>query len=523
MKILAMYLPQFHRVQENDEWWGEGFTEWTSVRSAKPLFPEHDQPHAPLHENYYDLMNPETMRWQADLMHHYGVDGMCFYHYYFKDGRRILERPAENLLHWKDIDMPFCFSWANEAWIRSWSRLTGSEGNAWASKFDQSQGKDEDGILLAQEYGDETDWRAHYAYLSPFFHDKRYILQEGMPLFLIYKPEKIPCIREMLACWDKLAKADGFAGIYTIGTMGNGTVPFGLKGANLPEPQDTMSRFFPKRFQNIEGVQSVLDYRDVWQKLVGKPVHHHTMLGGFVGYDDTPRQGRNGTVVRGRSPEVFYRGMKALIAKARKVDSPYIFLNAWNEWGEGMHLEPDERFGYAFLEALKKAREEAETEQRLSVDASASADLMDDGRLAAALAENEVLQERCSRYHGYWSTLEKWLALMENRNSIAEWLRTQGIHNVAIYGMGMLGRHLYRQLQAEGFPVAYAIDQSRMKGTEKLPVYPLDADLSQVDAVIVTVLYDFEQIRDRLAGKGLSGILPLDQVLQRAGEEANAE
>ena len=142
MKILAMYLPQFHRVQENDEWWGEGFTEWTSVRSAKPLFPEHDQPHAPLHENYYDLMNPETMRWQADLMHHYGVDGMCFYHYYFKDGRRILERPAENLLHWKDIDMPFCFSWANEAWIRSWSRLTGSEGNAWASKFDQSQGKE---------------------------------------------------------------------------------------------------------------------------------------------------------------------------------------------------------------------------------------------------------------------------------------------------------------------------------------------------------------------------------------------
>lgn len=124
MRVIAMYLPQFHRVKENDIWWGEGFTEWTSVRSAERLFPGHEQPHVPLHGNYYDLLQPETMRWQAELMKRFGVDGMCFYHYYFKDGRKILEKPAENLLQWKDIDMPFCFSWANESWVRSWSRLS---------------------------------------------------------------------------------------------------------------------------------------------------------------------------------------------------------------------------------------------------------------------------------------------------------------------------------------------------------------------------------------------------------------
>ena len=188
MKVIAMYLPQFHRVQENDVWWGEGFTEWTAVRSAEPLFPWHEQPHAPLDGRYYDLMDPETMRWQAELMHRYGVDGMCFYHYYFKDGRRILERPAENLLQWKDIDMPFCFSWANESWVRSWSRMSQIEGNPWSVKFDGVAQPGDDGVLLAQGYGDELAWREHYAYLSPFFHDSRYILHENMPVFLIYKP-----------------------------------------------------------------------------------------------------------------------------------------------------------------------------------------------------------------------------------------------------------------------------------------------------------------------------------------------
>lgn len=123
MKIFTMYLPQFHRTLENDAWWGEGFTDWVSTKNVAPLFSGHVQPRIPLNSNYYDLTEKETMKWQAELMHQYGIDGMCIYHYWFKDGRKVLEKPAENLLKWKDIDMPFCFYWANESWARSWSNV----------------------------------------------------------------------------------------------------------------------------------------------------------------------------------------------------------------------------------------------------------------------------------------------------------------------------------------------------------------------------------------------------------------
>ena len=134
-KVYAFYLPQFHRVAENDEWWGEGFTEWTTVKNAQSLFPGHEQPRVPL--EYYNLLDKTTMKKQADLMHRYGVDGMCFYHYYFEHEKKILEKPAENLLNWKDIDMPFCFYWANQSWIRSWSNVAG--GNKWSKIYDESK------------------------------------------------------------------------------------------------------------------------------------------------------------------------------------------------------------------------------------------------------------------------------------------------------------------------------------------------------------------------------------------------
>ena len=272
MKVIAMYLPQFHRVKENDEWWGDGFTEWTSVKSAKKLFPEHEQPNVPLNHRYYDLMNPETMRWQAGLMHQYGVDGMGFYHYYFKDGRRILERPAENLLHWKDIDMPFCFSWANESWVRSWSRLTKQRGNPWFAKFDPEGARDDDGILLEQSYGGEDAWRAHFAYLSSFFHDRRYILHDNQPLFLIYKPRDIPCLREMLQLWDKLAQEEGFDGVYAIGSNIEEYQQLGLKGAMLQEPRGTVARFVAERNRYAYQVRTIYDYEKAWQQILNRPI-----------------------------------------------------------------------------------------------------------------------------------------------------------------------------------------------------------------------------------------------------------
>ena len=203
MKILAMYLPQFHRVLENDEWWGNGFTDWVSAKKAKPLYEGHYQPHVPLGENYYNLLNKDVMVWQAELMKKYGVDGMCIYHYWFKDGRKILEKPAENLLQWKEIEMPFCFCWANETWARSWAQIQGA--NSWADMYEQyaADGSDQSqkAILLEQQYGEKKDWKKHFDYLNMFFRDERYIKIDDKPIFDFYKTADISCLDEMICYW----------------------------------------------------------------------------------------------------------------------------------------------------------------------------------------------------------------------------------------------------------------------------------------------------------------------------------
>ena len=192
MKVYAFYLPQLHRVPENDAWWGEGFTEWETAKKAEPLFPGHYQPHCPLGGKEYDLLDKSTFEWQADLMHQYGVDGLIFYHYWFEDGKRILEKPAENLLRWKEIEMPFCFGWANESWKRTWDRF--SSGNVWCSSDKESVTDKQ--TLLCQKYGGERDWIEHFEYLLPFFKDERYIRIENRPVIYIYKPLDILCFQD---------------------------------------------------------------------------------------------------------------------------------------------------------------------------------------------------------------------------------------------------------------------------------------------------------------------------------------
>ena len=208
-KIIVRYLPQFHRTKENDEWWGEGFTEWTTVRKGKSLYNGHLQPREPLNGNYYNLLDKNTMKWQADLARKYGIDGFAFYHYWFKDGKQILERPAENLLKWKDIDMPFCFCWANETWSRTWSNLM--NGNVWAGEFEQKSECNDNGILLDQKYGLSGAWIDHIKYLIPFFQDKRYIKHNGKPVFMIYHPEEMHCLPDM----EQLLEADQWAREFT--------------------------------------------------------------------------------------------------------------------------------------------------------------------------------------------------------------------------------------------------------------------------------------------------------------------
>ena len=515
MKIIAMYLPQYHRIPENDRWWGDGFTDWVAVKEAQPLFDGHEQPNVPLNGNYYDMMDQSVMRQQAELMKKYGIDGMCIYHYYFKDGRKILEKPAENLLKWQDIDMPFCFSWANESWVRSWSKMSEGEGNPWSAKFDREYtGEGKSGILLEQDYGQRQDWIKHYDYLRPFFTDSRYIRVGNKPVFMIYKPDKISCIYDMLEVWNELAREDGFDGIFSIGANTRDYQKKGLSCSTLQEPQDTINRFFTSRYQNDKNVMSAIDYSDISDRLIYKPTEEGQCLGAFPGYDDTPRRERGGTVIYGRSPELFENQIGKIIEKASENHAHFIFINAWNEWGEGMYLEPDEKYGYGFLQAVLNARSGKASNQ--DNDPKKQLQILSD--------ENRELQRKCDRYKGYWEIMDEWIRLMENDAKISYGFPDSSGNRVMIYGLGMLGKHLMNQLKKEKVNLVAAIDNKGGTNPD-VKIYKPDDKLPDADLLIVTVQYDYQRIKESIAanvGRDCT-IVSLEEVLRTALERKEHE
>jgi lipopolysaccharide biosynthesis protein len=349
-KIIAFHLPQFHQIQENDHWWGEGFTEWTNVRKATPLFPGHPQPSVPLAKHYYDLSDQAAREWQAETAQRFGVEGFCFYHYWFK-GKLLLEKPCEAILASGNPDFPFCFSWANESWTRSWDGTARS-------------------VLIQQDYGTEADWTSHFYYILPFFKDHRYITHNGLPLFLIYRPADFPAIDRMMVLWNRLARQEGIQGIYFVKTLtcfdaSKPRPPF-LAGASfepwLTERRHTrLSRRVLKLarravFRTAEwfgfDCKFVFSYDVIWRDILRRRYGPNEFPGAFVGWDNTPRMGRRSRVVSGRTPQKFGFYMHQLLLNAVRDNSPFIFINAWNEWAEGAYLEPDERHGYAYLESL---------------------------------------------------------------------------------------------------------------------------------------------------------------------------
>ena len=190
IKPIAFYLPQYHSIPENDLAWGKGFTEWTNVKKAKPLFPGHYQPRIPLDQNYYNLEDSTVMKQQSVIAKDHGIFGFCYYHYWFKNGKKLLEKPIENMLKDPDVDIPFCLCWANESWTKRWN---GRDGE----------------IIVEQDYGAIDDWKAHFNYLFEFISDSRYITLDGKPIIIIYKPDEIPCMNDMMECWQNLALENG--------------------------------------------------------------------------------------------------------------------------------------------------------------------------------------------------------------------------------------------------------------------------------------------------------------------------
>ena len=198
MKFLAFYLPQFHFIPENDNWWGPGFTEWTNTRKGMPLFTGHHQPRVPANNNYYDLTDVNVMVEQARLARRHGIHGFCYYHYWF-NGSRLLERPLEQMLETRAVDIPYCLSWANEPWTRAWDGTRD--------------------ILMPQEYGAEPDWKRHFECLVRFFRDPRYIKVRDASMMLIYRTSSIPDVDAMVKVWNELARQAGFSGLHIVETM----------------------------------------------------------------------------------------------------------------------------------------------------------------------------------------------------------------------------------------------------------------------------------------------------------------
>lgn len=351
-KKYAFYLPQFHTIPENDEWWGEGFTEWVNVKKAKPLFKNHNQPLIPLNNNYYCLLDKKTVEWQTTLMKSYGVDGFIYYHYYFT-GKKLLEKPAENLLKWTDIDQPFFFCWANHSWNRSW------------------EGKKN--ILLEQKYGTVAEWEEHFRYLLPFFKDSRYEKKDNKPLFMIFQPEFAE-MKEMVNYFNRRCVESGFNGIAIIETLHDiNTV---INKPNLTEPVEFYFCREPaiskniyendKRYYFRRGIKKIL--RIVNKSILHKPAitkYNGNILyncsmkrinysdkklipGMFFSWDNTPRHMDRGYVITPPSESTISSFFEYIH------DSEYVFINAWNEWAEGMVLEPTINDGYRYLEMIKK-------------------------------------------------------------------------------------------------------------------------------------------------------------------------
>lgn len=505
MKVIAFYLPQFHRIPENDKWWGEGFTDWVSVRKAKPLFQGHNQPRIPQNNNYYNLLDKDTMVWQSELMKKYSVDGVGIYHYWFKDGRRILEKPAENLLRWKDVDMPFCFYWANQTWAKTWSKY-GGNNNIWidAEKGNQNK-KNEEKILLEQSYGIEKTWKEHFEYLLPFFKDERYIKVDNRPLFLILDTEKIPCLVEMLECWRKWAVESGLNGIYVVGANCNRKKWKSLDAQLYHE----LSRNLGKCKVKGQGVKR-FDYDELWEKILSDRFSGKTYFSGVVNYDDTPRQGQKGNVVENATPDKFSNYLTELMAKSYAAGNELVFLNAWNEWGESMYLEPDESQGEAYLQAIPYAKEHFKERIHKYIK-----------------NQNEDIDIVDSKERYNLSVLDYWMVLLENNFSPAEYLKNNNYREIAIYGYGILGKHLYSQLSGTGIDIKYVIDRRKEQLTEQnkrlhvnMDLYLPSEPLPQVDVVVVTAIYDYENVFYYLKKQGVKKIISLESILHEGASEA---
>jgi lipopolysaccharide biosynthesis protein len=355
--LIAFYLPQFHPIPENDEWWGKGFTEWRNVVRTKPLFPGHYQPHLPADLGFYDLRIAEVRQAQADLAQEYGIYGFCYYHYWF-NGRRILDRPLNEVLASGKPNFPFCLCWANEDWTRAWDGRTGH-------------------TLLTQLYSTEDDQR-HIESLIPVLRDERYIRICGKPLLLVYRTELLPNPHQTAEIWRDAARRTGTGDLYLVRVESfvrnidphsigfDAAVEFApdWEAVEVAGKNEFCSSFWSfmvttKSFSNAYRKHLIIDYQRLCDRMTSKPVPTYKRFPGITpSWDNSPRRVKEAVILHDSTPKKYGAWLQTAIQRTLlnlDRDERIVFINAWNEWGEGNHLEPDQKWGRAYLEATKRA------------------------------------------------------------------------------------------------------------------------------------------------------------------------
>jgi lipopolysaccharide biosynthesis protein len=363
IRTIAFHLPQFHPIPENDEWWGKGFTEWISVVKTTPRFPGHYQPHLPADLGFYDLRLPEARQAQAELAGSYGIHGFCYYHYWFH-GRQVLERPVNEICKSGEPKFPFCLCWANENWTRRWDGL-------------------EDQVLLEQRYSPEDDL-AHIRYLIPMFFDPRYIRVGDCPVFLVYRAARLPEPVRTAETWRREAERAGLKGLFLVRVESFSDdrgdpreigfdcgLDFQPQGLQIWPP-----RIYRRKWWHIRRIgthdpglreNNAVDYGALAKNALSAPVPTYPRIPCVCpGWDNSPRRTQGATILVNSTPEAYERWLREIVdrrkASLKLVDSlssiereSLVFINAWNEWAEGNHLEPCERWGRRYLEATQRA------------------------------------------------------------------------------------------------------------------------------------------------------------------------
>ncbi len=352
IKTIAYFLPQYHEIEENNKWWGAGFTEWTNLKKAKPLYEGHEFI-TPLNDNYYNLLDIETVKWQTNLLNEYNIYGLCYYHYWF-NGKKVLEKPAENLLKNIEINQRFMFMWANHDWSKSWIGI--------------------DELLIKQEYGSESDWVNHINYLIPFFKDERYIKINSRPVFQLYLSKDIVNLDDMINVWNRECNKNGLPNIYIIDLVDNYsqiikknyyqkadsiTLLEHSTALNYWRDNYKLDVIYKKISKIIKGKDKIRNilYSDIIKfsvKVMNKlSSNNKVFFGVTTGWDNTPRYGNRGYIVRGSNPEMFEEYIKSCFEISIKSGKEFVFISCWNEWCEGMCLEPSNQYKYGYLEAIK--------------------------------------------------------------------------------------------------------------------------------------------------------------------------